>query len=104
MHFGGEAILPQQSVKVLGVVLDKKLAMDKHIARVVQKATTACLSLQITKGTRPAQMRQLFRSCVLPITDYAASAWYGPGKLGVAKPIHALETIQRLGAKVILRA
>jgi hypothetical protein len=73
LHFGGKVIAPQQSVKVLGVVLDKKLAMDEHIARVVQKGTAACLSLQAIKGIRPAQMRQLFRSCVLPITDYAAS-------------------------------
>jgi hypothetical protein len=104
LHFGGKAILPQQSVKVLGVVLDKKLAMDEHIARVVQKGTAACLSLQVIKGTRPAQMRQLFRSCVLPITDYAASAWYGPGKPGVIRLVHALEKVQRVGARMILRA
>jgi hypothetical protein len=91
-------------VKVLGVVLDKKLAIDEHIARVVQKGTAACLSLQAIKGTRPAQMRQLFRSCVLLITDYAASAWYGPGKPGVIRLAHALEKVQRVGARMILRA
>jgi hypothetical protein len=61
-------------MKVLGVVLDKKLAIDEYIVRVVQKGTAVCLSLQAIKGIRLAQMRQLFRSCVLPITDYAASA------------------------------
>jgi hypothetical protein len=74
LHFGGKAISPRQSVKVLGVVLDKKLAIDEHIARVVQKSTAACLSLQAIKGISPAQTRQLFRSYVLPITNYAASA------------------------------
>jgi hypothetical protein len=54
LHFGGEVISPKQSVKVLGVVLDKKLAIDEHIARVVQKGTIACLSLQAIKGTRLA--------------------------------------------------
>jgi hypothetical protein len=54
LHFGGKAILSQQSVKVLGVVLDKKLAMDEHIARIVQKGTAACLALRTIKGTRPA--------------------------------------------------
>jgi hypothetical protein len=75
------------------VVLDKRLAMDEHIARVVQKGTSACLSLQVIKGTRPAQMRQLFRSCVLPIIDYVASVWYGPRKPGVARLTHALERV-----------
>ena len=49
-------------------------------------------------------MRQLFRSCVLPIIDYAASAWYGLGKPGVVRLTHALEKVQRLGARLILRA
>jgi ribonuclease HI len=104
IHFGGKVATPQQSVKVLGVILDKKLSMDEHIARVIQKATGACLSLQAIKGVRPAQMKQLVRSCILPITDYAASAWYGPGKPGVVRQINALERVQRLGARVILRA
>ena len=43
--FGGKSILPQDSVKVLGVILDQKLAMDEHISRVVTKGTQACLSL-----------------------------------------------------------
>jgi hypothetical protein len=48
-------------------------------------------------------MRQLFRSYILPITDYAAAAWYGPGKPGVIRLIHALEKVQRVGARMILR-
>ena len=104
LQFGDTTILPRESIKVLGVTLDKKLAMDEHISRVVTKGTRACFSLQAIKGTRPAQMRQLFRSCVLPIIDYAASAWYGPGKPGVVRLTHALEKVQRLGARLILRA
>jgi len=49
-------------------------------------------------------MRQPFRSCVLPITDYAASAWYGPRKVGVVRLINALEKVQRLGARLMTRA
>jgi hypothetical protein len=48
-------------------------------------------------------MRQLFRSCVLPITDYTASTWYGPGKPGVIRLVHTLEKVQRVGARRILR-
>jgi hypothetical protein len=104
VQFGDTTILPQGSVKVLGVTLNKKLAMDEQLSRVITKGTRACFSLQAIKGTRPAQMRQLFRSCVLPIIDYAASAWYGPGKAGVVRLTHALEKVQRLGARLILQA
>jgi hypothetical protein len=60
--FDGNEILPQKSVKVLGLTLDKKLGMDEHIARVIRKGTQACLSLQAVKGMRPAQLRQMYRA------------------------------------------
>ena len=41
---------------------------------------------------------------MLPITDYAASAWYGPGKVGVVRLLNAFEKVQRLGARLITRA
>jgi hypothetical protein len=104
VQFNNIAILPQQSVKFLGITLDKKLAIDEHLSSVIKKGTRACLSLQAIKGTRPAQMRQLFRSCVLPITDYVASTWYGLGKVGVVRLVNALEKVQRLGARLITRA
>jgi hypothetical protein len=100
----GTAILPLASVKVLGLTLGKKLTMDEHMSRTVAKGMRACLALQAIEGISPAQMRQLFRSCVLLITDYAASAWYGPGKRGTARLTHALDKVQRLGARATLQA
>jgi hypothetical protein len=49
-------------------------------------------------------MRQLFRSCVLPIIDYAASVWFGPGQRGTTRLCNQLDKVQRLGARAILRA
>ena len=43
-------------------------------------------------------------SWVLPIIDYAASTWFGPGKRGMVRLCHALGKVQRLGARAILRA
>jgi hypothetical protein len=97
-------ITPQGSVKVLGVTLDKKLTMQAHIAKVADKATYACIALRSIKGLRPNQTRQIYRSCVTPTIDYAASTWYGLGKEGMAKILKPLEKIQRLGARGILRA
>jgi hypothetical protein len=53
---------------------------------------------------RPTQLRQLYRVCVTLVLDYAASAWYGPGKVGVLRLTNALDKVQRLGARMILRA
>ncbi|KAM0718341.1 hypothetical protein Q7P37_006673 [Cladosporium fusiforme] len=102
--FDGNRIYPQGAVKLLGLTLDERLGMNKHIVRVTQKATRACLELQALKGRRPAKMRQRYGACVTPITDYAASAWYGLGKRGVVGLTNALEKVQRLGARLILRA
>lgn len=49
-------------------------------------------------------MRQLYQATVTPITDYAASTWYGPGRLGVGKLVRHLERVQRLGAQAITGA
>jgi hypothetical protein len=49
-------------------------------------------------------MRQLFRSCVIPVIDYAVLPGYGPKKHGVVRLARALEKVQRLGARTILRA
>jgi hypothetical protein len=101
--FEGNEILPQQSAKVIGLTLDKKLGIDEHIARVVRKGIQACLSLQAITGMRSAQLRQLYQVCVTPVVDYAASAYHGPGKPGVLRLTNALDNVQRLGARMILR-
>jgi ribonuclease HI len=78
--------------------------MDEHIWKVTIEGFRAFLSLQATKGVRPTQMRQLLLSWVLPIIDYAASTWFGPGKRGTVRLCHALGKVQRLGDRAILRA
>ena len=49
-------------------------------------------------------MRQLFCSCILPITDYTALVWYRLGKAGVVRLAYSIDKVQRLGARTILRA
>lgn len=78
--------------------------MAEHISQVITKGKRACLSLQAIKGTILSQMRHPFRSCVLLVIDHDASAWYGPGKPGIVRLTCVLEKVQRLGARVILRA
>jgi hypothetical protein len=102
--FGGDEILPRLTVKVLGVTLDRQLNMKEHVTKMANKATWATIALRNIKGVRPAQMRQLYQSCVVPIMDYAASTWYGPGRKGNTTLVKPFEKVQRLGARCILRA
>ena len=104
LRFGSATVTPQTAIKVLGVTLDSHLQMNTHLAKVAAKGLSRCLTLHAVKGLRPMQIRQLYRACVVPITDYTASTWYGPGKHGTAKHILLLEKVQRLGARIILRA
>ena len=104
LNFQGQVIHPCESVKILGVTLDTKLRMDTHISKVVVRAMAKCIALQSVKGLRPRQMRQLYKACVVPTMDYAASAWFGPGKMGTEGILNRLGQVQRLGARLILRA
>ena len=104
LEFGSSQIHPQSEIKVLGVTLDSKLKMTGHVAQKTAKAMRACFGLQRLKGLRPAQMRQLYRSVVLPIVDYAALAWYAHDYRGSSPKLQLLNQVQRAGGRQILRA
>jgi hypothetical protein len=99
-----QEIHPKESLKILGLILDTRLRMDTHISKVTASAIAKCIALQLVKGLRPRQMRQLYKACVVPTMDYAASAWFGPGKRGTERLLNRLGQVQRLGARTILRA
>jgi hypothetical protein len=102
--FGNQTIAPKRTVTILGVTLDSGLTMNEHVSKAVAKAIGKCMALRMIRGVRPAQMRQMYIAAVVPTTDYAASTWYAPSRIGFKKHVVALERVQRLGARLILRA
>lgn len=104
MVFGNKTIAPKRSVNILGVTLDSGLSMNAHVSKAVAKAIGKCMALKKIRGVRPAQMRQLYLAAVVPTLDYAASTWYAPSRNGVKRHIVALELVQRLASRLILRA
>jgi hypothetical protein len=103
--FGNKTTAPKKSVKILGVTLDSGLSMmNEHVPKAVSKAMGRCMALRKIRGVRPAQMRQMYIVAVVPTTDYAASTWYAPSCIGVKRHVVALERVQRLAARLILRA
>lgn len=78
--------------------------MVDHVAKKAAKAIRACSQMQRIKGLRPKQKRQLYRSVVLPVVDYAAPVWHATDFRGGGQKIRLLNQVQRLGARQILRA
>jgi hypothetical protein len=52
------------------------------------------MALRKIRGVRPAQMRQMYMAAVVPTTDYAASVWYAPLRIGVKGHVVALERVR----------
>jgi hypothetical protein len=102
--FGNKTIAPKRSAKILGVTMDSGLSMNEHVSKAIEKATGKCMALRKIRSVRPAQMRQMYMAAVVPTTDYAASTWYAPSHIGVKRHVVALERVQRLAARSVLRA
>jgi hypothetical protein len=64
-------ISPTTSVKILGVILDRRLNFKQHMAKTAFKGLKAALALRRLKGLRSGVARQLFTSKVAPVVDYA---------------------------------
>jgi len=97
----GEVILPQKEVKVLGVVLDRKLRFNAHIARTAKEGIAAALALKRLHGTGPKTARRLFTALLAPAMDYASPVW---SARATRKGLAALNVAQRIGAQAIVGA
>ncbi|KAI3113532.1 hypothetical protein CBS147330_9866 [Penicillium roqueforti] len=71
----GQMVVPQDHVKILGLLMDMRLKYKEHIARVASKGLEAAMELRRLRGLSPAIARQLFTSTVAPAVDYASNVW-----------------------------
>jgi hypothetical protein len=76
----GTIIKPSTVVRWLGVFFDRKLSFKAHVDKKIASASRA---LQMTSrlktsewGLSSQHLRQLYTSCVLPILDFGAEAWW----------------------------
>jgi hypothetical protein len=100
LQFKGKEIPPTDKVKILRVTLDKEVQFKVHLADKAGKATKAALALCRLKGLQPKAVKQLARSAVLPVADYASPIWY-PIATGDMKQL--LLQAQRVTAQAIIR-
>ena len=76
----GTILEPKNSVKWLGVCLDRKLNYKKHIETRIASANRSFFAIQnLMKsewGLNPTACRQLYLSCIIPISDYGSEIWF----------------------------
>jgi hypothetical protein len=76
----GEQRAPQESVRLLGIELDRGLTFHQHIAGVEKKMKLAALLAWKlggeSNGVRGAAARQIYLACVRPMVEYGIEIWY----------------------------
>jgi hypothetical protein len=95
----GQTVVPQDHVKILGLLMDARLKYKEHMARAASKGLEAAMELRRLRGLSPATARQLFTSTVAPVVDYASNFWMHACKDKAMGPINR---VQRVGAQAIV--
>ena len=65
----GTTIRPSATAKLLGVVFDQELRWKQHVQQAIKRATKVNIAIGGLRHLRPAQMRQLYQTCVTPVMD-----------------------------------
>lgn len=98
IRFGGKELTISDTVKYLGVVLDKKLSWDPHTSAQIRKATAAFWACRGTFskswGLKPHMVAWFYSAVVKPLLLYAAVIWWKRTELKSERL--ALSKIQRL--------
>ncbi|OQE67429.1 hypothetical protein PENNAL_c0172G09561, partial [Penicillium nalgiovense] len=97
--FKGQAVVPQDHVEILGLLMNTRLKYKEHIARAASKGLEAAMELRRLRGLTPASARQLFTSTVAPVVDYASNVWMHACKDRAMGPINR---VQRVGAQALV--
>lgn len=97
----GESIKPQESAKILGVILDRELRYKQHVARAASRGLNAALALKRLKMMSPKTARQLFIATVAPVVDYASNVWMHARRTNA---LAVLNRVQKIGAQAVTGA
>ena len=102
LRLAGHVIPRVNSFKFLGIVLDPRLSMTKHVAYIKSKCSKRLNLFRCIAGTDYGADRktllQLYKALVLPIIEYGAVAYAGASENTLKK----LETIQNAFIRIAL--
>ncbi|CAH2084373.1 unnamed protein product [Euphydryas editha] len=96
LHMDGVDIALSNEIKLLGIVIDRKLTFNAHVASVCQKAVAFYHQLaraaKLSWGLHPEVIRIIYRAVVEPVILYAASVWApAVDKLGIRKKLNGVQ-------------
>ena len=89
--------------KILGVNISSNLKWNHHISEVVKKARKRlfCLSQLKRACLGPNELVQFYRTCILPITEYACPVFHDGLPVYLS---HELEAVQKRAMRIIFHA
>lgn len=99
IQFGQETIKPKLEVKLLEVFFYQKLTCKHHIAKAVKRDIKVALALRRLKNLKSKTACQLCISIVVLVVNYTLPIWT-PSVMQTS--FHILDTIQRIGAQVVI--
>ena len=68
-------MVPQTSVKILGVVMDEELRYKELMTRTATRGLRAAMAPRRLRAVPLKVARQVLTATVTPIIDYASSVW-----------------------------
>ena len=94
----GSEIKQVRVQKHLGLNIDERLTWTDHVSTIVNKTSSRLgLLRRLRPRVPPLVIQTLFRTCVLPVLEYASLAWRGIGTINAER----LERLQRTAARLI---
>ena len=95
----GEPIKVKEHIKDLGITFSSDGSFDKHIQIMVAKAKMMCgWSLRVFDSRDVEVLLPLFRSFIIPLTEYCSPLWFPTERSKIA----SIEKIQRAYTKKCL--
>ena len=72
-EYGGTLIIPDQSLRYLGVIFDKQLNFTTHVNSTLQRASKGINAVRAAAGRRAEErhLLTLYKALVLSVIDYA---------------------------------
>ena len=78
INFGGQQITGSDSMRILGVTLDRDCTFTSHMESVAKRLRrkTWALSKLRQKGMKTTYLIEAYKSTIRPTAEYASPAWY----------------------------
>ena len=95
LKLGGETVTGQDSMKILGVTIDKDASFKTHVANIAAKmrARTWALTRLRKKGLSEEKLVRAYKGLIRPTIEYASPAWHSSITAGQAADLERQQTL-----------